>query len=65
MLRAESKNGTEQCWVLKCDVRKFFDSVDHVALLTILKRRIKDPETIDLLERIIGSYDARYERERE
>jgi RNA-directed DNA polymerase len=56
MLRKESLNNTRQCYVLKCDVRKFFDSVDHSILLSILRRRIKDPDTLWLLENIIESY---------
>ena len=58
MLRAESKNGMEECWVLKCDVRKFFDSVDHSILLGILKRRVKDNDAFGLLTKIVGSYSA-------
>ena len=58
MLRAESKNGTSECWVLKCDVRKFFDSVDHSILLGILKRRIADDEAFGLLTKIVESYST-------
>ena len=58
MLRAESKNGAKECWVLKCDVRKFFDSVDHQVLLGILKRRIRDDDAFELLTKIVGSYST-------
>ena len=58
MLRTESKNGTEECWVLKCDVRKFFDSVDHAVLISILERRIKDSDASMLLKEIVGSYST-------
>ena len=58
MLRAESKNGAEQCWVLKCDIRKFFDSVDHSVLLGILEQRVVDPDVRWLLRKIIGSYSS-------
>jgi RNA-directed DNA polymerase len=58
MLRAESKNGTEACWVLKCDVRKFFDSVDHSVLLSIIKRRVKDADAFGLLKKIVESYST-------
>ena len=57
MLRAESKNNTRQCYALKCDIRKFFDSVDHQVLKDILNRKIKDQKTISLLEEIIESYE--------
>ena len=32
--------------VLKCDVRKFFPSVDHAMLLERLARKIKDPDAM-------------------
>ncbi|MBI5004169.1 hypothetical protein HZC00_03690 [Candidatus Kaiserbacteria bacterium] len=58
MLRAESHNNTRTCWALKCDVRRFFDSVDHAILLRILEKRIKDTDTCALLRHIVGSYSA-------
>ena len=68
MLRIESRNNTRTCYALKCDVRKFFDSIDHQVLLDILKRKIKDTKTVSLLEEIVNSYDScgtLRERERE
>ena len=44
-------------WILKIDVRKYFDSIDH----DILKRRLRrypDPEIRALLYRTIDSYHA-------
>lgn len=43
-------------WCLKLDVRKFFDSVPHGRLITILKRRFKDDRLLELLHRIITAY---------
>ena len=63
--RAVARNGTSQCFVLKCDVRKFFDSVDHDVLLAILGKRIKDKNAMWLLRKIVGSYPAAPVRERE
>lgn len=66
--RKVSKNWTGPCWVLKCDIRKFFDSVDHGTLLDMLSRRVPCPKTMGLLRTIIGSYEAVdgiAERERE
>jgi len=68
MMRKVSQNSTRPCFVLKCDVKKFFDSINHSVLLEILQRKIKDKETINLVEEIIDSYDTNaefYERERE
>lgn len=56
MIRAESRNFTRPCFALKCDVQKFFDSVDHQVLLSILEKRIADAEVRTLLHQVIESY---------
>lgn len=67
-LRAVSQNHTRTAYTLKCDVKKFFDSVDHRVLLSLLAKKIKDPDLMWLFEEIIGSYSTpalTRERERE
>lgn len=54
-----SKNNTRDVWVLKCDIRKFFDSVDHQKLITILEKTIRDEKVMDLLKEIIYSFETR------
>ena len=54
--RQVSKNDTRTCWVLKCDIRKFFASIDHETLLRILRARIADGRLLTLLANIIGSF---------
>lgn len=54
--RKVSKNNTKTCWVLKCDIRKFFASVDQTILLNVLKKHIEDPNIIWFLERVISSF---------
>jgi len=56
--RIVSHNNTRTVWVLKCDIRKFFASIDHDILLKILARRIKDQDIIWLLEKIIRSFQT-------
>ena len=51
-----SKNNTKTCWVLKCDIKKFFDSIDHKILLDILTNYIPDKDIIWLLGKVIDSY---------
>ncbi|MGI6347704.1 MAG: reverse transcriptase domain-containing protein [Patescibacteria group bacterium] len=51
-----SHNYTVTLWVLKLDIKKFFDSVDHVILLQILEQRINDRKLMRLLNDIIYSY---------
>jgi retron-type reverse transcriptase len=44
LLRKTSKNNTKSCFVLKCDIKKFFENIDHNILSDILFKRIKDQE---------------------
>ena len=44
-------------WFLKCDFRKFFDSVPHDGLKRMLARKFKDPFVVAWFERIIGGYE--------
>lgn len=39
--RKVSKNNTRTCWVLKCDIRKFFANIDHSILLNILTTKLQ------------------------
>ncbi|MBL7802273.1 MAG: group II intron reverse transcriptase domain-containing protein [Saprospiraceae bacterium] len=40
-------------WVLKCDIRKFFPSVDHAVLKREIRWKIACPDTLWLCDRII------------
>jgi len=42
-------------YVLKCDVRKYFASIDHAILLRLLARVIACQQTLGLLRRIVAS----------
>jgi hypothetical protein len=46
----------EYTWFCKLDIRKYFDSIDHVILYEKLRTRFKDKKLVDLFERIISSY---------
>lgn len=56
ILRKVSKNGNVPCFALKCDIKKFFDSVNHKKLIEIIERKIKDMDVVWLLREIIESY---------
>ncbi len=47
-----------QAWFLKLDVRKYFDSIDHVVLASQLEHRIKDLSVLTTLVGIIESYET-------
>lgn len=57
-LRRASYNNTRTVYVLKCDVKKFFASVDHSILFSFLEQRIADGQTLILLKKIIESFSA-------
>lgn len=59
MLRKVSKNNTKPAYALKCDIQKFFASIEHIKLIEILEKRIKDKQTMALLRQIICSFDSK------
>ncbi len=56
--RIVSRNHTKTAWVLKCDIRKFFASIDHSILKKILARYIPDEDINWLLSTIIDSFSS-------
>lgn len=60
ILRKASKNGKVSCFALKCDIKKFFDTIDHNVLLSILEKKIKDDDTMWLLKQTISSFSSNY-----
>lgn len=60
--RIVSKNNTKTVWVLKCDIRKFFASIDHKILKNILARNVKDKDIMWFLENVIDSFHTKDNR---
>lgn len=54
-----SKNHTRTCWVLKCDIRKFFASINHQILKNILEKHIEDRNILQLLGEVIDSFNTK------
>jgi retron-type reverse transcriptase len=52
-----SKKHTQSCFILKCDIRKFFDSIDHNILFNLLSKKIIDKNLLLLLKQIICSFE--------
>lgn len=57
-----SKNNTRACWVLKCDIKKFFENIDHEVLLNILAKHISNKDILWLLKRIVCSFSSSFGR---
>lgn len=43
-------------WFLKLDIRKYFDSISHKTLQNLLRRRFKDSQLLEMLDRIIHAF---------
>jgi len=56
-VRKASRNYSRSVFVLKCDIRKFFDGIDHALLFSLLKRKIDDPNLLELLWDIVSSLE--------
>jgi len=56
-LRKESKNWKQPVFVLKCDIRKFFENIDHIILFELIKKKISDEDTLWLINKILKSFE--------
>ena len=54
-----TKNDTRTCWILKCDIKKFFANINHKILLDILNSYIPDKQIMCLLQEIIESFSIK------
>lgn len=43
-------------WTLKCDIRKYFASVDHEVLLDMIERRVRDTQVFCLIEKVVRNF---------
>ncbi|MEK7630612.1 MAG: reverse transcriptase domain-containing protein [Patescibacteria group bacterium] len=53
-----SKNYTKTVWVLKCDIRKFFASIDQEALIKVIESYVPDKDIILLISEVVGSFHS-------
>ncbi|NEU83161.1 RNA-directed DNA polymerase [Nostoc sp. UIC 10630] len=42
-------------YVLQCDIKKYFPTIDHIILKELIRRKIKCPDTLWLIDTIIGN----------
>jgi retron-type reverse transcriptase len=54
-LRRFTEYAHGQKYVLQCDIQKYFASIDHQILKMLLRRKLKCPETLWLLDTIIDA----------
>lgn len=56
MIRKVSANGKHPCYALKMDIKRFFDTIDHQILKTLIRKRVKDEKCLNLVDRIIDGF---------
>jgi len=59
--RKVSKNNTIKCYVLKADIKHYFENVNHKILLSLLKKKIKDKQIINLIKIILENHNSKKE----
>ncbi|MFH1253599.1 MAG: reverse transcriptase/maturase family protein [Candidatus Uhrbacteria bacterium] len=57
-LRQASENNTKTVYAVKCDIKKFFASVNHAVLLELLTKRIHDQKTMAVIRNIVRSFST-------
>jgi RNA-directed DNA polymerase len=55
--RKVSHNWRKETYVLKCDVRKFFASIDHNILRELIVNKIKNRDMLWLIDKIFDSFE--------
>ncbi|MCC6934430.1 MAG: group II intron reverse transcriptase domain-containing protein [Candidatus Yanofskybacteria bacterium] len=57
-IRSGSRNDTRTCWVLQCDIRKCFASLDQRVLIALLSRHVPCEKLMRVLRSVIESYSS-------
>jgi len=57
-LKKISENNKIPCFILKCDIKKFFGSIDQKILLLMIQERIRDNDVFCLTKKIITSFPS-------
>ncbi|MBA3603455.1 MAG: hypothetical protein H0W50_07395 [Parachlamydiaceae bacterium] len=59
MIRKVSMNGKQSCYALKMDIKRFFDTVNHQSLKTLIRKNIGDENALRIIEVIIDSFKVK------
>ncbi len=55
--RKVTANWRKPAYTLKCDVRKFFDSIDHAMLRKLIVQKVSDPDVLWLIDLVFESFE--------
>lgn len=59
--RKVSKNNSRNCFVLKADIKHYFETVDHEILISLIEKKVKNLELITLIKIILKNHDSKSE----
>lgn len=57
-IESAQREANRHIWFLKCDIKKFFDSIPHEGIKRLLYRKFKDGQIIYWLEKILNTYET-------
>lgn len=57
--RKVSKNNSRTCFVLKADIKSYFDTVNHKILINILQEQIQDSQIVWLIKVILDNHQGK------
>jgi RNA-directed DNA polymerase len=61
IIKRESNRNKIQGYVLKADIRHYFNTVDHDVMISILRRKVKDEKVIWLIRQNLDNFDCTIE----
>ena len=53
-----SCNNSKNVYIVKCDIKKFFDSIDHSILFGVIQKKISDQNVLWLTKTLIDSFNS-------
>jgi len=62
LIRQPYNNNSIKGFVLKADIKHYFDSIDHKLLINIIKKKITDEDFIYLIKKVIGNFITENEK---
>lgn len=57
LIKKPFNNNSVQGYVLKADIRKYFDTMNHEVLIKIIEKKIVDKELIDLIRKVLDNFE--------
>ena len=57
-VKLASNKNHNKCFILKCDVRKYFDSIDQGVLLDLIKEKVVCSRTFEIIKDVVFSFQS-------